>query len=140
MLTTEDLRQLLLAHAEGVIPLDRLETLFRGDGFTDEAALSDILAESESTVQAMSLAREVYEAVRTKQDKGGGLNADSIFFILDEEHSIQAIEATVNMLKSDPIGALASNGNGSLYTRLSPRMLKDILTQLKEKIGGDGGV
>ena len=43
------------------------------------------------------------------------------------------------MLQSDLIGALATNDNGSLYTRLSPRMLSDKLTQLKDKIGGDGG-
>jgi hypothetical protein len=137
LLRAEELRQLLLAHAEGA--LDRLEQLFREGGVTDEAVFSEILAESENTVQAMSLTRALYEAVRKDQDKEGVLNAHSIYYILGGEHSIPAIEAAIRMLQSDLIGALATNENGSLYTRLSPRMLNDKLTQLKERIGGGGG-
>ena len=59
LLRAEELRQVLVAHAEGVIALDRLEALFRGGGSTDEAVLSETLAESEHTVQVMSLARLV---------------------------------------------------------------------------------
>ena len=139
LLKAEELRQLLLAPAESVIAMDRLEALFREGGSTDEAVFSEILAESENTVQAMSLARALYEAVRKDQDKEGVLNAHSIFYILAGEHSIPAIEATIDMLQSDLIGALTTTENGSLFTRLSPKMLNDKLTQLKDKIGGDGG-
>jgi hypothetical protein len=90
-----------------VIALDRLEALFREGGSTDEAVFSELLAESENTVQAMSLARALYEAVGNEQDKEGVLNAHSIYYILGGEHSIPAIEATINMLQSDLIGALA---------------------------------
>ncbi len=137
LLRTEELRQVMLAHAEGVIGLDRLEVLFRDGGSTDEAVFSELLAESENTVQAMSLARALYQAVRNDQDKEGILNADSLFYILGGEHSIPAIESTIAILKSDLIGALATNANGSLYTRLSPRMLNDKLAQLSDRIGGD---
>ena len=75
--------------------------------------------------------------VRTRIRRGV-LNAHSIYYILGGEHSIPAIDATIAMLQSDLIGALATNDNGSLYTRLSPRMLNDKLTQLKDKIGGEG--
>jgi len=94
------------------------------------------LVKSENTVQAMSLARALYEAVCQDQDKEGVLNAHSIFYILRGEHSIPAIEATIDMLQSDLIGALGTTDNGSLYTRLSPRMLIGKLTQLKDRIGG----
>jgi hypothetical protein len=78
LLTTEELRQVLLAHAEGVIAMDRLEALFRDGGSTDEAVFSEILAESEHTVHAMSLARALYNAVRGHQDKEGALNTTTL--------------------------------------------------------------
>jgi len=131
----EELRQLLAAHAEAVIALDRLEDLFRGGGSTDEAVLSEILADSEHTVQSMSLARVVYDAVRSHQDQEGTLNADSIYFILGGEHAIQDIEATVSLLQSDLVAALGESDKGSLYTRLTPQMLNDRFEQLKDVIG-----
>jgi len=136
LLRTEELRQILIAHAEGVITLDRLEAIFRGGGSTDEAVLSETLAESDHTVQAMSLARLVYDAVRSHQDQEGALNAHSLFYILDGEYPIQAIQATVELLQSNLIGALAKSQNGSLYTRLTPRTLSDELTQLQDVLGG----
>ncbi|MEN6496978.1 MAG: hypothetical protein ABFD16_22020 [Thermoguttaceae bacterium] len=137
LLRVEELRQVLLAHAEGVIALDRLESLFRGGGSTDEAVFSELLAESEHTVQAMSLARLVYDAVRTHQDKEGALNAHSLFYILGGEYSIPAIQATIDLLQSDLFGALGGTENSSLYTRLTPRMLEDKLTQLKSTMSGE---
>ena len=136
LLRTEELRQVLIAHAEGVIMLDRLEALFRGGGSTEEAVLSETLAESEHTVQATSLARLVYDAVRSHQDQEGALNAHSLFYILGGEYPIQAIQATVDLLQSDLIGALAKTQIGSLYTRLTPRMLTDKLMQLQDVLGG----
>lgn len=56
------------------------------------------------------------------------------------EHSIPAIEATIAVLKSDLICALATNDNGDLYTRLSSRMSNGKITQLKDKIGGHGSI
>jgi hypothetical protein len=140
LLRTEELRQVLLAHAEGIIAMDRLEALFAGGGPTDEEVFSEILAESEHAAQAMSLARVLYNAVRTHQDKEGALNAHSLFYVLGGEYSIPAIQATIDLLKSDLLGALAEAGNGSLYTRLTPKMLRDKLAQLKNIVGGGEGM
>ena len=136
LLRTDELRQVLLAHAEGVITLDRLEALFRGGGSTDEAVLSETLAESEHSVQSVSLARLVYDAVRSHQDQEGALNAHSLFYILGGEFPIQAIQATVDLLQSDLLGALAKAQNGSIYTRLTPRTLTDKLIQLQDVLAG----
>jgi DNA-binding HxlR family transcriptional regulator len=136
LLRTEELKQVLIAHAEGVITLDRLEALFRGGGSTDEAVLSETLAEAEHAVQSMALARLVYDAVRCHQDQEGALNAHSLFYILGGEYPIQAIQATVDLLQSDLLGALAKAQNGTLYTRLTPRMLTDKLTQLQDVLAG----
>ncbi len=136
LLRTEELRQVLLAHADGVITLDRLEALFRGGGSMDEAVLAETLAESEHTVQVLTLARLVYDAVRSHQEQEGALNAHSLFYILGGEYPIQAIQATVDLLQSDLIGALARTQKDSLYTRLTPRMLADKLTQLQDVLAG----
>jgi len=136
LLTTEELRQVLIAHAEGVIALDRLEALFRGGGATDEAGVSEVWGVSAHTVQALSLARLVYDAVRDHQEEEGALNAHSLFYILAGEHPIQAIQAIVDLLQSELIGALAKTDKGSLYARLTPRTLDDKLAQLQHVLGG----
>jgi hypothetical protein len=136
LLRTEELRQALVAHAEGVVPLDRVEMLFRGGGSTDEAVLSEVMTESEHAAQAMRLSRLVYEAVRTQQDEEGALDANSLFYILGRQYSIQAIQSAVELLQLDLIAALGKTENGSLYTRLTPQMLEDRLTQLKDALSG----
>jgi hypothetical protein len=136
LLRIEELRQLLTAHAEAVIALDRLEDLFAGGGSTDEAVLSEILADSEHTVQAMTIARLVYDAVRSHQNQEGSLNAHSLYYILGGEYSVPAIEATVGLLQSDLVAALGMADNGSLYTRLTPQTLDERLGQLKRIVGG----
>ena len=137
LLRAEELRQLLLAHAEAVLPLDSLRDLMEGGGSMDEAALSDILAESENTAQSMRLAREVYEAILKHQDQEGTLNVHSLFYILGGASSIQSIEMTANLLKSDLIGAIGASDEGSLYTRVAPRTLRDKLTQLNQMMGSE---
>ncbi|MBM4092956.1 MAG: hypothetical protein FJ276_26635 [Planctomycetes bacterium] len=136
LLRTGELRDVLVAFADGVIPLDRLETLFQGGGSTDETVLSGILTESQHASQAMLLARKVYDAVRLHQEEEGVLNAHSLFFILDSEHPIRDIEATVAMLRSDLIGALSVTQKDSLYTRLTPPVLENKLAQLQAVLGG----
>ncbi len=139
LLRVDELRQVLVAHAEGVIALDRLEVLFRGGGSTDEAVLSQTLAESEHTAQAMSLARFVYDAVRAHQDAEGALNAHSLFYILRQEYPVQAIQAAVEFLRSDLIGALGATQKESLYTRLTPLTLENRLAQLDDALAGGEG-
>ena len=132
LMRTEVLRQLLLAHAEAVLPLDGLRDLFKGGGSVDEAALSQVLTEADNTTEAMSLARKVYEAVRMHQNQEGVLNSHSLFFILDGEHLIQSIEMTINLLQSELISAIGQTDGGSLYTRLAPSALNDRLAQLSQ--------
>lgn len=137
LMRTDELRQLLLAHAEAVLPLDGLGTLFVGGGSLDEAALTQVLTESENTAQAMSLARHAYDAVREHQDQEGVLNAHSLFYILKGQYPIQSIEMTIDLLQSDLIGAIGRSDSGSLYARMAPRSLNDKLSQLSQVMGAD---
>ncbi len=136
LLRIEELSQVLTAHAEAVIALDRLEDLFAGGGSTDEAVLSEILADSEHTVQAMTIARLVYDAVRSHQNQEGALNSHSLYYILGGEYSVQAIENIVGLLQSDLIAALGTTDKGSLFTRLTPQTLDERLGQLKRIMSG----
>lgn len=140
LLRTRELRQVMIAYTKGVIALDRLKPLFEGGGLTDPAVISAVLADSDRTAHAMLLARLVYDAVRSRQGKKGVLNANTLYYILNEaspqEISFQCIQATAELLQSDLIGALAKTPEGSLYTRLSPHSLADKLTQLRETLGG----
>lgn len=130
LVRVDELREVLLAHSEAVIPLDSLEVLFQGGGPTDEAVLSRIMEESENTGRSMCLAREVYEAVRDHQDKQGILDAHSLFYVLHAQYPIEALETTISLLESDLVGALGRSEKKSLYAKLSPKSLRDKLAQL----------
>lgn len=130
LMRTEELRQLLLAHAESVLPLDGLGDLFAGGGSLDEGTLSQVLTESENDAQAMSLAKHVYDAVREHQDQEGVLNAHSLYYILGGQYPIPSIEMTIGLLQSSLIGVVGCSERGSLYSRLAPSALRDKLAQL----------
>jgi len=130
LLSTSEIRDLLLAHAESVFPLDVLRPLFQGGGATDEGVLSEILTSAESKSEVMMLARRVFAAVKEFQDKAGAIHTDSLYYILKCEHSLPTIKLTVDFLKSDLIGALGEAERGSLYTRVSPTALTNKLSQL----------
>ena len=121
MLTSEELRQVLIAHAEGVIALDRLEALFYGGGSTDEAVLSEMLAESEHAVQAVSLARLVYDAVRDHQEEEGALTRIP-YFLFCCRTSDPGDSGHRGLAQSELVRA-AKTENGSLFARLTPRTL-----------------
>jgi hypothetical protein len=130
LLTTAEIRELLLAHAESAFALDVLRPLFQGGGVTDEGVWSEILTGAESGSEVMLLARKVFAAVKEFQVKDGAIHTDSLYYILKCEHSLPAIKLTVEFLKSDLIGALAETDRGSLYTRVSPETLTNKLTQI----------
>ena len=137
LMRADELRQLLLAHAVAVLPLDGLRELFAGGGSLDEGTLTQVLTESENTAQAMGLARQVYDAVREHQDQEGVLNAHSLFFILGGQYPIQSIDMTIGLLQSELIGAVGRSDKGSLHTRMAPRSLSDKLTQLSQVMSTD---
>ena len=130
LLSTSDLRELLLAHSESVFPLDVLRPLFQNGGATDEGVFSEILTSAESKAEVMLLARKVFGAVREFQDKAGAIHTDSLFYILKCEQSLSTITLTVDFLKSDLIGAIGETERGSLYTRVSPTTLTNKLSQI----------
>ena len=130
LLTTSNIRDLLLAHAESVFPLDVLRPLFQGGGTADEGVLSEILTSAESKSEVIMLARRVFAAVKDFQDKDGAIHTDSLYYILKCEHSIPTIKLTVEFLKSELIGALGETERGSLHTRVSPTALTNKLSQL----------
>ncbi len=130
LVSTSDLRELLLAHSESAFPLDLLRAFFQGGGATDEGVLSEILTGAESRFDVMSLARKVFSAVKDYQDKAAAIHTDSIFYILKCEHPLSNIKLTVDFLKSDFIGALGETDKGSLYTRISAVTLRNKLSQI----------
>jgi hypothetical protein len=130
LLSTADLRELVLAHAESAFPLDVLRPLFHGGGTTDEGVLLEIRTSAESKSEVMLLARKVFAAVKEFQDKAGAIHTDSLYYILKCEHSLATIKLTVDFLKSDLIGALGETERGSLYTRVSPTTLTNKLSQI----------
>lgn len=130
LLSTSDLRELLIAHAESAFSLDVLRPLFHGGGATDEGVLSEILTSAESKSEVMLVARKVFAAVKEFQDKAGAIHTDSLYYILKCEHSLPTIELTVDFLKSDLIGALGDTERGSLYTRVLPATLTNKLSQI----------
>jgi hypothetical protein len=130
LLTTSEMRELLIAHSDSVFPLDVLRPLFHGGGTTDEGVLSEILTSAESKSEVMLLARKVFSAVKDFQDKAGALHTDSLYYVLKCEHSLATIRLTVDFLKSDLIGALGETERGSLYTRVSPATLTNKLMQI----------
>jgi hypothetical protein len=130
LLSTPEIRELLLAHAESAFALDVLRPLFQGGGATDEGVLSEILTSAESKSEVMLLARKVFAAVKEFQDKDGAIHTDSLYYILKCEHSLPTIKLTVEFLKSDLIGAVGETERGSLYTRVSPATLTNKLTQI----------
>lgn len=134
LLRVEELQQLLLAHAEAVIPLDRLRQLFVGSGTTEEGVLESLLAESETSSQRIELCRLVYDAILTHQSEEAALNEHSLYFILKGAHSIQAIRETTEILRSGLLGAIERTSEGSLYCRLAPPVLAARLNQIRDGI------
>jgi Restriction endonuclease len=130
LLSTSEIRELLMAHAEMVFPLDLLRSLFQGGGSTDEGVFSEILTSAESKSEVMILARKVFAAVKEFQDKEGEIQISSLFYILKCEHSLSTIKLAVGFLKSDLIGALGETERGSLFTRVSPTTLTNKLSQI----------
>lgn len=120
LLRVSELKEVLLAHAECAIPLDRLESLFQDAGSTDEGMLSSLIAESETSKDLMVLCRLVYDAVLKHQESEATLNEHSLYYILQGEYSLHAIRATVEMLQSVLVAALNRTQSGGLYCRLSP--------------------
>lgn len=132
---TEELRQLLLAYEEAVIPLDQLRQLFIGGGSTDESMLSNLLAESEGRLQLTSLARQVYFAIHSHQEEEALLNENSLFYIFGSQYSIADIEQTVELLESNLLAAVGRTSDGSLFCRLAPHTLRSRLAQIQQIIG-----
>ena len=130
LLRANELRELLVAHAESIFPLDVLRRLFLGGGSTDEGMLSEILTIADSKSEVMDVARKVFAAVRQFQAQEGAIHTDSLFYILKCEHSLPTIRLTVEFLKSDLIGAIGETERKSLYTRVSPAALTNKLWQL----------
>lgn len=130
LLSTPDIRELLLAHAESAFSFDVLRSLFHGGGATDEGVLSEILTSAESKSEVMLLARKVFAAVKDFQEKPGAIHPDSLYYILNCAHSLPTIKLAVDFLKSDLIGALGETERGSLYTRVSPATLTNKMLQL----------
>lgn len=130
LLATSELREVLLAHAEAVFPLDSLRPLFQGGGATDEGVLAEILTTAESQQEVMLLARKVFASVNEYQGRAGAIDTDSLYFILKCEHSLPTIKLTVSFLRSELIGALGETERGSLYARLSPASLTNKLSQI----------
>ncbi len=136
LITVEDLRQLLLAHAVCPLPLDAFGAFFRGGGSTDDGALSDLVAESESILQMMELAHRVYRAVCDHQESDATLDVNALYFILEQAYSSDMIEAAVAFLRSEVIGAVGVSETDSLYTRLAPAVLDQHLGRLRETMRG----
>lgn len=130
LLSTSDIRDLLLAHAESAFTLDVLRPLFQGGGAIDEGVLSEVLTSAESKAEVMLLTRRVFVAVKEFQEKAGAIDTDSLYYILRCEHSLATIKLTVEFLKSDIIGALGETERASLYTRVSPVTLTNKLSQI----------
>jgi hypothetical protein len=135
LLRVEELQQVLLAHAESVIPLDRLRDFFVGCGKTKEDVVSSLQAESETSSQRFELCRLIYDAILAHQTEEAALNEHSLFFILKGAHSIQSIRETTEILRSGLIAAVERTSEGSLYTRLAPQMLAARLNQISDVIG-----
>ncbi|HUQ68131.1 MAG TPA: restriction endonuclease [Planctomycetaceae bacterium] len=135
LLRVEELQQVLLSHAESVIPLYSLRDLFIGRGKTGEDVLSSLQAESETSSQRVELCRLVYDAILAHQTEEAALNEHSLFFILKSAHSIQSIRETTEILRSGLIPAIERPPEGSLYCRLAPQMLAARLNQISDVIG-----
>ncbi len=130
LLTTSNLRELLLLHAESVFAFDTLRPLFLGGGATDDSLLPEIQEAAQSQSDLMLLVRKVFAAVYEYQGQAGAINTDSLYFILKGEHLLPTIKLAVGFLRSDMIGALGETDRGSLYTRVSPTTLTNKLLQI----------
>jgi hypothetical protein len=139
LLRIDDLRDVLLSHAQTIIPLDVLEGLFDGGGVVDDDALSRVLTASETASRAAAMARKVYEAVEAHQSKEGVLNANSLYFIFNGSYTIQEIHQAVAWLRHELVAALGLNGE-SLYTRVTRSALANRLAQLHLMIGATASV
>lgn len=135
LIRVEEMKALLLAHAEAVSSLDRLRELFEGGGTTDEGVLSSVLVDSESSLQLMKLCRDVYDAVLAHQAEEAYLNEHSLFYILDGAYPIDSISVAVELLQSDLLATLGRDDKGSLYCRLSSQCLATRLSQIQDVVG-----
>ena len=135
LLRVEELRQVLLAHADAAIPLDRLRELFVGGGSTDEGVLSALLADSESTSQLMSLCRQVYDAILEHQDEEATLSEALV--VLHPRRCLfnSSDQVQYRVVAIGPLFALGRTESGSLHCRLSPRTLELRLDQIRNVIG-----
>ena len=132
LMTTDDLRDLMLAHAKSAFPLDLLKPLFEGGGTLDEGVLSTVQSSAESSGEMMELAGKVFIAINEHQGKAGAINCDSLFYILNGAHEIPVIKMVIDFLRCDLIGALGQASSGSLHTRLSPQSLEQKLAQVAD--------
>ncbi len=139
LLRVEEMKAILLAHAEAVISLDRLQELFEGGGTTDEGVLSSVLVDSESSLQLMKLCRDVYDVVLAHQSEEALLNEHSLFYILAGAYPIHSISVAVELLQSELLAALGRDEKGSLYCRLSKGCLATRLSQIRRVVGDHSG-
>lgn len=130
LMTTHDLRDLMLAHARSAFPLDLLEPLFQGGGPVDEGVLLTVQSSSDSGAEMVELAGKVFLAIKENQGQAAAINCDSLYFILNGASDIPSIQAAIAFLRSDLIGAIGVSAQGSLYTRLSSHTLHHKFSQI----------
>ena len=63
------------------------------------------------------------------------LNEHSRFYILKGAQTIQAIEATAQLLRSELLAALGRDDKGSLFCRLSKECFSSRLSQVQQVVG-----
>jgi len=137
LLSVDHLEQLLQAHDESPLGSEDLLPLFEGAGLVNDDDMAAFAQRVEETVAWPHLLSRIYTTVWERQTESRArLDANALFFLLNEEFLGDQVEEAVAFLKTPILRALAVDSDGRLRTLCSPSVLRGRLIRLQDALTG----
>ncbi len=136
VLSTEELAELCLLHAEMPLGLQEYRVLFETGGAVDTTPIK--LAHQESA-RLRALAAELCEKLAKRTGTFGPLTAPQLMVMIDQPDkpsSEQEIQQTLDALASPLVGAVKGTASTGYVLATAPRVIQQRLQQLGDQISG----
>ena len=128
LLRVDQLVQILRAHDAQPLAAGAPLPLFQGSGSLADEALAAFAEEAEARPPWPELLAQVYRTVWERQaETKARVDTNALFFLLDQEHDSEVLGEVVRFLSSPLVGALETDAEGRLRTRVSPSVFTERL-------------
>lgn len=109
LLKTEFIIEVLRLNSKYPLSLSDLSTISDSE-LNEEEKLNKLRSRSERYLSFLKLLKGIVEEIRKKQGLEGSLNANALYWIFDEEYSIERIQKALDFLSSEPLKILEKSG------------------------------